>query len=188
MWQFRCSCANFAILSICAFAGCPAAPSAREEFEAAKKAYEHEQAQLDALLPGYTAAKQTAMTKVVRELAGATSEEQMTTALGQLDSMSKALAENQEGATLRPDDFDALEKMAAKQGEALQQIGALTGSAGKAAEVTKNIQMPGTPEAKRYEEALAAMPEAQAYERQQKRLEQAKKAMDEAESKLPAKS
>lgn len=48
-----------------------------------------------------------------------------------------------------------------------------------------NIKTPGTPEAKRFEEVLAKMPEVQAYERQQKRVEEAQQAVDETEAALP---
>ncbi|HEX3600742.1 MAG TPA: hypothetical protein VHU84_11405, partial [Lacipirellulaceae bacterium] len=52
----------------------------------------------------------------------------------------------------------------------------------KANEVMTKIKTPGTPEAKKYEEKLATMPEVQAYERQQKRVERAQKDVDEAEA------
>jgi hypothetical protein len=47
------------------------------------------------------------------------------------------------------------------------------------------IKVPGTPEAKRFEEVLAKMPEVQAYRRQEERLARAKQAAEEAEAALP---
>jgi hypothetical protein len=47
------------------------------------------------------------------------------------------------------------------------------------------IKTPGTPEAKKFEEKLAAMPEVKAYERQQKRLERAQQEVEESEKDLP---
>jgi hypothetical protein len=49
----------------------------------------------------------------------------------------------------------------------------------------KQMKTPGTPEAKKYEEKLAAMPEVKAYQRQQKRVEQAQQDVDELEKELP---
>jgi hypothetical protein len=46
------------------------------------------------------------------------------------------------------------------------------------------INTPGTREARRLEEKLAAMPEAQAYQRQERRVAKARQAVDEAEAAL----
>jgi hypothetical protein len=133
-------------------------------------------------LPSYLAAKQTAMRAVCKEFAGVTPDEALTGTLGQLDSMSKSLQDQQAEAAAKPGDIDAL---IANQEAALKQLGTLTGSGGKVGEVMKNIQTPGTPEAKRYEEVFNALPEVQAYLRQEQRLARAKQTVLDAEAKLP---
>ena len=65
-----------------------------------------------------------------------------------------------------------------------EKSAALAAPAAKANEVMTKIKTPGTPEAKRFEEKLASMPEAKAYERQKKRVEQAQKDLDEAKAAL----
>ena len=69
--------------------------------------------------------------------------------------------------------------------ESLQdQQTALSGPIQKVNEVMTKIKTPGTAEAKRLEEVLAEMPEAQAYTRQEERVKRAQEAADAAEAAL----
>ncbi len=80
------------------------------------------------------------------------------------------------------DELDkTIDNLLAAQKDVSEKQAALTAPVAKANEVMNKIKTPGTPEAKRFEEKLAAMPEVKAYERQQKRLERAQREMEEAE-------
>jgi hypothetical protein len=171
------------------FAGCPAPPSAKEEYDAALKEMNAEQARLDALLPSYAAAKQTAMAAVCKELAGVTPDEAQAAALEELRGLTMATPPTPTtppaGEKKQSDIDNAIDSLISAHGAMAEQSQALLGKSGKVAEVMKNIQTPGTPEAKRFEEVLGAMPEVQAYTRQEQRLAKAKQAVLDAEAKLP---
>jgi hypothetical protein len=87
------------------------------------------------------------------------------------------------------DELDKLvDNAVAAQKDLAEKQAALTAPIAKLNEVQKvmnNIKTPGTPEAKKFDEKLAAMPEAKAYQRQQHRLEIAQKEVEEAEKDLP---
>jgi hypothetical protein len=186
MWQNRRLYILFAVLLAGASTGCDVEPSPEIVYRAATAVLDREQAQLDRLRPAYDAARQTAMLNVCRELAGATPEESLAGALGQLDSLTKQAQENQANANTKPGDLDAtIDQLIAGEAAVSEHAQGLLGSAGKVSVVIQKIKTPGTPEAKRFEEELNALPEVQAYKRQEERLERAKKAADEAEAKLP---
>src|SRR4029079_3034607 len=84
------------------------------------------------------------------------------------------------------DELDkTIDNLIAAQKDVTEKQTALTARVAKANEVINKIKTPGTPEAKKFEEKLAAMPEVQAYQRQQKRLERAQQEVEEAEKDLP---
>src|SRR4029079_6565466 len=86
----------------------------------------------------------------------------------------------------RGSDLDkTIDNLIAAQKGATEKQGALNAHVAKANEVMNKIKTPGTPEAKKFEEKLAAMDEVKAYERQQKRLERAQQEVEEAEKDLP---
>jgi hypothetical protein len=141
-------------------------------------------------------ARQTAANAVCKEIAGTTPEESASAALAGLgDALNQT-------AAAPPDDSkkgDDAKKPAGRKGDELDKTidnliageknfqekqATLTAPVAKANEVMTKIKTPGTPEAKKYEEKLKAMPEVQAYERQQKRVERAQKDVDEAEAEM----
>ena len=84
------------------------------------------------------------------------------------------------------DELDkTIDNLIAAQKDATEKQAALTAPVAKANEVMTKIKTPGTPEAKKFEEKLAAMEEVEAYKRQQKRLERAQQELEEAEKDLP---
>jgi hypothetical protein len=172
-------------LMLLALSGC-AEPSRQEKYDAAVAAMNAELARLDNLRPAYDAARQAAILEVCKEIAGATPEESATASLEQLNKLMTGAAESQAAADKKPGDIDSTIDQLITAHEAMKdQQSALLGSAGKVNEVMQKIKTPGMPEAKRLEEVLAAKPEVQAYQRQEKRLEQAKQSMLEAEANLP---
>jgi hypothetical protein len=192
------------ILSLAMFSGC--APSAQEKYDEAVRGLEQAQAHLDRLRPAYDTARQTAANAVCKEIAGATPEEAASNALagfgntlnqpidGQAaagaaapaDGKSAPAAKNEKKpAGRKGDDLDkTIDGLIAGQKDFQEKQAALTGPVAKAQAVMNNIKTPGTPEAKRFEEKLATMGEAKAYDRQQKRVEQAQKEVDEAKEAL----
>jgi hypothetical protein len=177
------------LLSLVIFTGC--APSAQEKYDAVVRAHEVAQAQLDKLRPAYDTARTTAMNAVCKEIAGTTPEESASAALqgfgdvlnqsaaGSLDATAKG------GEGKKGDDLDkTIDTLIAAQKEAQEKQASLAAPIAKANEVMAKIKTPGTPEAKRFEEKLAAMPEVQAYERQQKRVEKSQQDVDEAKAAL----
>ena len=173
-------------------------PSAKEKYEAAVQEVERAEAQLDKLRPAYDAARQTAANAVCKEIAGATPEESASAALQGLGDVlnqtaaappeqGKAGDDAKKSASGRKgDDLDkTIDSLIAAQKDVSEKQAALTAPVAKANEVMAKIKTPGTPEAKQFEEKLAAMPEVKAYERQQKRLERALQEVDEAEKDLP---
>jgi len=179
--------ALFAIagLLLSGLAGC-AGPSPQEEYNTAVNVLNAEQARLDNLRPAYDAARQTAILAVCKELAGATPDELTTAAFEQLQGLVGGNLESQADDDQKPGDIDAtIDQLLSAQSAMAEQSKALLGSAGKAGEVMEKIKTPGTAEHKRFVEVLAAMPEVQAYERQEKRLERAEQAVERAEAALP---
>jgi hypothetical protein len=173
-------------------------PSAKEKYDAAVQEVDRAQAQLDKLRPAYDAARQTAMNAVCREIAGTTPEESASAALQGLgDVLNQPTApppgETKSGDIAKKpasgrkgDELDkTIDSLIAAQKDATEKQAALTAPVAKANEVMTKIKTPGTPEAKKFEEKLAAMPEVKAYERQQKRLEVAQREVEEAEKDLP---
>jgi hypothetical protein len=176
-------------------------PSAKEKYDAAVREVDRAQEQLDKLRPAYDLARQTAAIAVCKEIAGVTPAESESAAiqgigdaLNQLatpptDNAKQGDSAKKVAAGRKGDELDkAIENLAATQKELADKqanIAALAAPAAKAKEVMSKINTPGTPEAKKFEEKLAAMPEAKAYERQQKRLERAQHEVEELEKDLP---
>ena len=173
-------------------------PSAKEKYNAAVQELDQAQAKLDNLRPAYDTARQTAANAVCREIAGTTPEESASAALAGLGDVLNQPApsptdESKKDAGAKPvakgrkgDELDqTIDNLLAAQKDATEKQATLTAPMAKANEVMNKIKTPGTPEAKRFEEKLAAMPEVKTYERQQKRLERAQQEVDEAEKELP---
>jgi hypothetical protein len=173
-------------------------PSAKEKYDAAVQEVDRAQAQLDKLRPAYDAAVQTARNAVCREITGTSPEESETATVGdvlnQLTVAPPDEGKKADGAKPAPsgkkgDELDKLiDSAAAAQKDLAGKQAALAAPIAKLNEVQKvmnNIKTPGTPEAKKFEEKLAAMQEVKAYQRQQRRLELAQKEADEAEKDLP---
>ena len=165
-------------------------PSAQDEYDAALSVLNRQQERLDALRPAYDAARQTATLTVCKEIAGFTPDESATAALEQLGGImsgagDEAAAENATAETKDVGDIDqTIDNLLAAQENLADQQAALSGPIQKVNEVMSKIKTPGTPEAKRFEEVLAQMPEAQAYARQEDRVKRAQEAVDAAEAAL----
>ncbi len=183
-------CLSLVCLGLVTFAGCPVAPSAQEDFDAAVKQMNEEQARLDALRPAFDAARQAAAIEVCKELTGVTPDEAQSAALEGLQQTLSGLNEKAKEANEdNQGDINAtINNLVAGEGAVAEQSKALFTGATKVGAVMKNMNTPGTPEAKRLEEAFHSKPEVQAYQRQEERLATAKQAMLDAEAKLPAKS
>jgi hypothetical protein len=168
--------------------GC--APSPEAEYDAALRALNRQQERLDALRPAYDAARQTAALAVCKEIAGATPEESATAALEQLQGIMGQAGDAQAPAGQATDkkqasDIDAvIDNLIVAQETFQEQQAALSAPLAMTNEVMSKIKTPGTPEAKRFEEVLAEMPEVKAYKRQEERLARAQKAAAAAEAAL----
>ena len=193
------------LITLSAFAlviatGC-SGPSPKEKYDEAVRELERAQARLDNLRPAYDTARQTAANAVCKEIAGTTPEESASAALAGLgDALNKAAAppavndakdnkKADEGKKAAPgkkgDELDkTIDNLIAGEKNLQEKEATLTAPVAKANEVMTKIKTPGTPEAKRYDEKLVAMPEVQAYERQQKRVERAQQAVDEAKKEM----
>lgn len=191
----------FVLLAFFAVIGC-AGPSAKDKLDEAQRRLERAQAKLDEMRPAYDAARATAANAVCRELAGTTPEESASAALAGLSDVltqpptpaadggkaegakqgEKANDNGKKPAGKKADELDkTIDNLIAAQKDVQEKQAALTAPVAKANEVMSKIKTAGTPEAKKFEEKLAAMPEAKAYERQQKRVEKAQEEVDEAE-------
>jgi hypothetical protein len=187
---------SFLLLVLVTIAGC--GPSAQEEYDAAVKDLERAQTRLDNLRPAYDAGREKATLAVCKEIAGVTPDESVMAALAQLEGAPHQAVASQatdsqpaaspSGANKHTSDDDAIDKLLAAHKTMQEQQAAVTGPIAKAYDTMNKIKTPGTPEAKRFEEVLAKMPEVEAYQRQEKRVERAKQAVDDAESDLPATS
>lgn len=192
----------FLPLVLLASVGC-AGPSAQDKYDEAVRRSERAQAQLDKLRPAYDAARVTAANLVCKEIAGTTPEESATAVLAGLGEVltqgsAPALDDDAKSGDGKADENDkkpvgkkgdeldkTIDNLIAAQKDVQEKQAALTAPVAKANEVMSKIKTPGTPEAKKFEERLAAMPEVQAYDRQQKRVEKAQQEVDEAEAELP---
>lgn len=168
--------------------GC--APSPQEEYDMALRMVNRQQERLDALRPAYDAAREKAALAVCKEITGVTPDESATAALQQLQGIMGQAADTPAPADQEADkrpvgDADAaIDQLIAAQATFQEQQSAISAPIAKVNEVMTKIKTPGTPEAKRYEEVLAAMPEVKAYQRQEERLARAQKAADAAEAAL----
>jgi hypothetical protein len=166
-------------------------PSAQEQYDTALSIVNRQQERLDALRPAYDAARQSAVMVVCKEIAGVTPDESATAALQQMQSAMSQAVDTQASAkpatnSSNVGDINAtIDNLLAAQETLTDQHAALSLPIRRVNEVMNKINMPGTPEAKRFEEVLAAKPEVQAYRRQEERLARAKEAADAAEAALP---
>jgi hypothetical protein len=187
----RVSLLLFALVTI---AGC--GPSAQEKYDAAVKDLERAQSRLDNLRPAYDAAREKAALTVCKEIAGITPDESAIAALTQLERAANTAvasqADDDQPAAIsntgkkRTNDADeAIDKLLDAHKSMQESQAAVTGTVAKAYDTMNKIKTPGTPEAKRFEEVLAKMPEVEAYQRQEKRVERANQAVDDAEADLP---
>ncbi len=173
-------------------------PSPQQKYDDAVRELERAQARLDNLMPAYTAAKQTAANAVCRDLAGTTLEESESAALAGLGNVLNQTApaptdESKKGGDAKKvasgrkgDELDkTIDNLIAGEKDAQEKATALAAPMAKVKEIMTKINTPGTPEAKKLQEKLADMPEVKAYERQQKRIEQAQHEVDEAKKDLP---
>jgi hypothetical protein len=181
----------YLIVSV-ALAGC--GQSAQEKYDEAVDNLTRAKAQLDHLRPAYDAAKQAATLAVCKEISGTTPEESQ---LGMLKELTGAAEEaNKEPSAEAPADptqkkkpigdadaaIDSLMAAEKKMGE---KSAAASASVLKTNDVMNKIKTPGTSENKRFEEVFNAMPEVEAYNRQQKRVADAKEDVADAEKDLP---
>lgn len=163
-------------------------PTPQEEYDLALSILNKQQERLDALRPAYDAAQQKAAQMVCKEIAGVTPEESASAALGQLQDILGQTVDAQTPATQPADmtnvnDADAaLDQLIAAQADFQEKQAAISEPIQKANEVMQQINTPGTPEHKRYEEVLEDMPEVKAYRRQEDRVERAQKLADAAEA------
>jgi hypothetical protein len=191
--------------------GCGADP--QQVYDQAVASLERAEARLDNLRPAFDLADEKAMLTICKEISGTTPEESAMGVLSQLqgaagglaadtkaaaedvaktaESAAEAAAEGGEAAAAAaakvPQDADAAidqllnaHQEIQKQGEAVAE--AMTGSY----ETINKIKTPGTPEAKRDAEYFESLPEVKAYRRQEKRVEEAQKLVEAAESALKA--
>jgi hypothetical protein len=183
------------VLFACAFfiAGC-AGESAKEKYDEAVKDLDRAQKRLDNLRPAYDTARIRAANEVCKEIAGTTPDESASAALAGLGKVledptmtvpatpdaAKAGDDAKKAGGKKVDELDkTIDGLVAGEQKFKEQQAAITGPVLKAKEVMTKISTPGTPEAKKLEEKLATMPEAQAYERQQKRVEKAQQDVDD---------
>jgi len=165
-------------------------PSPQQEYDTALSIVNRQQERLDALRPAYDAARHKAALVVCKEIAGVTPDESASVALEQLQGILGQAVDtpapaNQATDKLNVNDADAaIDQLIAAQASFQEQQVAISAPMAKANEVMNNINTPGTPEAKRFEEVLSAMPEVKAYKRQEERLERAQQAADAAEAAL----
>jgi hypothetical protein len=185
---------SFLLFALVATAGC--GPSAQEKYDAAVKDLERAQSRLDNLRPAYDAAREKAALTVCKEIAGITPDESAMAALTQLERTTDTAVASQGGdgqpaatsnaGKKRTSDADeAIDKLLDAHKSMQEQQAAVTGPIAKAYDTMNKIKTPGTPEAKRFEEVLAKMPEVEAYQRQEKRVNRAKQDVDDAEAELP---
>lgn len=169
--------------------GCGQTP--KEKYDEAVRDLERAQSRLDNLLPSYLQAQKSAADAVCKEIAGTTPVESANAALVGLGDVlnqaavpptadAKPAADGEKPKGKKGDELDqTIDNLITAQKDVQEKQAALTAPMAKANEVMAKIKTPGTPEAKKYEEKLNSMKEAQAYERQQKRVESAQELVDE---------
>jgi hypothetical protein len=182
---------SFLLLAIIVAVGC--GQSADEKYNEAVDNLTRAQRRLDNLRPAYDAAKQAAILTVCKRITGTTPEESQ---LGMLKELTGAADEaSKEQATEAADpsvkkkpigDADAaIDSLMAAEKKMGEKSAAASASVLKTSDVMNKIKTPGTPENKQLEDELATMPEVSAYKRQEKRVEEAKEDVEDAEKDLP---
>ena len=172
------------LLMLVGLVGC--GPTPQQQHDSAVRDLNRAQERLDGLRPAYDAARQMAALAVCKEIAGATPEESAAAALKGLNEAMSLPADDPTSDKKQTGNIDdTIDQLIAAQQNVQEQQAALTAPIEKANEVMNKIKTPGTAEAKRFEEVLAKMPEVQAYERQQKRVDEAQQAVDDSEAALP---
>jgi len=184
MWRNRLIAGSILWVAV---AGC--APSAQEEYDEAVRSLKQAEQRLDNLRPAYDEAQKEAMLTVCKEIAGATPDESAAQALQQLSGAMSDPSVTAPAATgdKRPvgDADAAIDQLMTAQKDFQKKQADATAPILKTQEVMRNIKIAGTPEAKRFAEVLAEMPAAKAYQRQEERVAEKKKAVEEAEAELP---
>jgi hypothetical protein len=185
-------CYSLPTLLFVVLAGCGESP--QEKYDQAVDNYTRAQSRLDHLRPAYDAAKQAATLAVCKEISGTTPEESQ---LGMLKELTGAAAEaSQEpaaDATADPtkkkkplgDADAAIDSLMVAEKKMGEKSAAASASILKTNDVMNKITTAGTAENKRFEEVFAAMPEVEAYRRQEQRVQDAKEDMQDAAKDLP---
>jgi hypothetical protein len=172
--------------------GCGESP--QQKYDEAVDSLNRAQRRLDALRPAYDAARQTAILTVCKQITGTTPEEsqlgmlkELTGAADDISKQQAADAASEPGQKKKPigDADAAIDNLLAAQKAMGEKSAAASASVLKTSEVMTKIKTPGTPENKQLEDELATMPEVQAYRRQEKRVEEAKEDVEDAEKDLP---
>jgi hypothetical protein len=173
-------------------AGCGQSP--QEKYDEAVDNLTRVQRRLDNLRPAYDAARQTAIMTVCKQITGSTPEESQLGMLKELTGVADEGAKEpaadttaEAGQKKKPigDADAAIDQLMSAEKKMGEKSAAASASVLKVNEVMNKIKTPGTPENKKLEDELATMPEVQAYLRQQKRVEDAKEDVEDAEKDLP---
>jgi hypothetical protein len=167
--------------------------SAEEKYKEAVDSFERAQRRLDTLRPAYDAARQTAILTVCKQITGTTPEDSQLSMLKELTGAADQIGKEQEAQAADPNakkkpigDADAaIDSLMAAEKKMQEKSAAASATVLQTSDVINKIKTPGTPENKRFEDELATMPEVQAYRRQEKRVEQAKEDVEDAEKDLP---
>jgi hypothetical protein len=167
--------------------------SAEEKYKDAVDSYERAQRRLDALRPAYDAARQAAILTVCKRITGTTPEESQLGMLKELTGTADEISKEQTAEAADPSvkkkpvgDADAaIDTLMAAEKKMGEKSAAASASVLKTSDVMNKIKTPGTPENKQLEDELATMPEVSAYKRQEKRVEEAKEDVEDAEKDLP---
>jgi hypothetical protein len=180
------------LLIFVAAAGC--GQSAQEKYDEAVDNLTRVQARLDHLRPAYDAAKQTATLAVCKEITGTTPEESQLGMLKELTGTADEIAKDPATAAAtdpaqkkKPvgDADAAIDQLMAAEKKMGEKSAAASAGVLKINDVMNKIKTPGTAENKRFEEVFSAMPEVEAYRRQEKRVDDAKEDLEDATKDLP---
>lgn len=156
-------------------------PTPQERYETTLAILREERAELELLRPAYEDARGAATEAVCKELTGHTPDEAAAYALGQVNAaMASGLADSDSGESTA----EYAERMRRLNATLKEQKDTWTAPLDQVTQVVANMDKPGTREAKRFDEVLATMPDAQIYDRQAARVDRAIKNADAAEAAL----
>ena len=161
-----------ATVAVCLIAVAGCGPTPQERYNTALSILEQERVDLQRARPGYVQAMDDAAQAVVRDIAGASSQ----------DMLNEARKSLEEDRANPPQGFqaviDSTEEHIARERD-------FTARSKPVHEATMKTLTPGTPEFQRVEKLAAADARYKAYQQQLARVERATKAVNEAESALP---